>query len=810
MARRLCICAALVFLITSSAFAQSAPRSVAGTVYDPLGAPLGGATVTLLRDGARVTDTKTAADGTFTFASVAEGRYSLEASAEGFAPRRRGEFFLGANGTITALLTLPLAGVQQDVVVTASASESPASQTGASVSVIGRDTLETLAKPDVLEALRLVPGASVVQVGARGGGASLFVRGGASNFNKVLIDGVPVNDIGGAFDFSNLSTSAIERVEVLRNPNSVLYGSDALAGVVSLTSRRGRTRTPELFVSFDGGNLGTHRTEVGVGGTASRLDYFVDVSKFGTDNRVPNNAFENTTFASRVGVQLGDDADVTFTVRHASTDSGSPNAFNHYGTADDSTQETDATYLGVAFDTKLTTRWSTNVRFASMQQDYSTINPTPTGTAFDPFGFGANYLGKTVTINGANGYSVTGEAILDYGGVYPTPYVAETSRNAVYGTVNGRLNDWLEVAGGGRVEHEDGMTKYSTFDASTSTRTNGGMFAEGRIAYRRVFAAAGIGYDHHEVFESAVTPRLSVAAYLRDPSTGPVGDTKITLNAGKGIKAPSIGQELSSLFALVPAPTRAGIPGLSPVGPERSRSFDLGIEQGFWGGNARARAAYFDNEFFDLLEYVSSSILPQLGVPPAAAAASGFGAYVNSSSYRAKGVELSADVNAGPHLKITASFTHLNAVVKESFGSSALAPAINPDFPGIEIGAYGPLVGAAPFRRPANSGNILAAFTRGRAQVALAAYFAGKSDDSTFLSDAFFGNSMLLPNHHLNPSYQKVDLSGSYQIHPLLKWYASVENLLDQDYQPAFGFPALPATFRTGVSVTFGGHPRRP
>jgi vitamin B12 transporter len=91
--------------------------------------------------------------------------------------------------------------------------------------------------------------------------------------------------------------------------------------------------------------------------------------------------------------------------------------------------------------------------------------------------------------------------------------------------------------------------------------------------------------------------------------------------------------------------------------------------------------------------------------------------------------------------------------------------------------------------------------------VALTGYLAGKADDSTFMvgSDLTFGNSMLLPNQDLNFGYQKVDLSGSYQMHPRLKWYATIENLTDQHYEPAFGFPALPINFRTGVTVMLGG-----
>jgi vitamin B12 transporter len=143
--------------------------------------------------------------------------------------------------------------------------------------------------------------------------------------------------------------------------------------------------------------------------------------------------------------------------------------------------------------------------------------------------------------------------------------------------------------------------------------------------------------------------------------------------------------------------------------------------------------------------------------------------------------------------------------VTQSFASGALRPAINPSFPGVAIGAFSPLVGARPFRRPANSGTLVATYVQGPAQVTIAGSFVGQADDSTFLSDPSFGNSMLLPNRDLDAAYQKVDLGASYRFHPRLRGYLSIENVAGQSYQAAFGFPALPRTFRGGMTVTVGG-----
>src|SRR6185436_10908222 len=199
-------------------------------------------------------------------------------------------------------------------------------------------------------------------------------------------------------------------------------------------------------------------------------------------------------------------------------------------------------------------------------------------------------------------------------------------------------------------------------------------------------------------------------------------------------------------------------------------------------GRARARVAYFNNEFFDLTEFVSRNLLTtQFGIPADVAAAAGSGAYVNSQSFKARGVEMSLEATVA-RVRFAGSYSHLNADVTQSLSSGALTPSFNPAFPDIPIGNFSPLKGQRPFRRPANTGNLLVSYSQGPATVALSGYFAGKSNDSTFLggSDINFGDSLLLPNEDLNPGYQKVDLSASYVLHRSLKVYTTVENLLNQ------------------------------
>ena len=808
---RNCFVALFILLAGSVApvLALADSGAIAGAVVDPLGATVAGASVVLLHDGDEIARETTNERGSFRFSDVPSGRYQLRVDAPGFETQTTAPAFVGSGARVVIDVTLAIGPLQQDVVVTASASALPQSQLGAAVTVVDGGTLQALAKVDVLEAVRLVPGVQVVQTGQRGGTTSVFVRGGNANFNKVLIDGVPVDDIGGAFDFATIATTGVDRVEILRDPNSVLYGTDALSSVISITTRRGTTRIPEAGLTLDGGSFGTSRQAASLGGASGRFDYFSEFGRFDTQNSVPNNAYRNNTFNGRAGWVATHSTLFSATVRRTATAQGVPNAYNFYGIADDSSQTNRNTYIGVAAESQSTDRWRNTLRFVSSDLNYHFVNPSPTGQLL-----GGNYVGNPITITGANGTTASGRAILDFGGAYPQPFDTSTTRRSVYGQTDYRVSANLDASAGARFEKESGFSDSGT--RTTTDRTNVSSFLEVRGSLLdRMYVSGGLGVEHNAVFGVAVTPRVSAAFYVRKPSSAAsaAGETKLTFNFGTGIKEPSISNEQRSLYNLLNAsPQGAALIstlGLSPIGPERSRSADAGVEQGLWEGRVRMRASYFDNQFDDLIEFVSKSALPQVGVSAAAAAATASGASVNSSSYWARGLETSVEAKVGRELTVVAAYTYLDAVVTKSFASGALKPAINPAYPGIPIGAFAPLVGGRPFRRAPNSGSLMATYARSRTQVSIAGHFVGRQDASTFLTDAASGNSLLLPNHDLAAGYEKVDASAAYQLHRRVRLFLSAENVLNERYEAALGYPALPRAFRAGLSVTLGGDSAR-
>jgi iron complex outermembrane receptor protein/vitamin B12 transporter len=309
--------------------------TLSGQVVDTLGARIAGASVTLTRGGVQAGESTSNGEGVFTFSNLAPGRYQVTATAPGFQPRTTDPMYAGPGTRASVDVVLEVGPLQQDVVVTAEAGQVLQSQTGAPVTVIDNQMLEALNKPDLAEALRLVPGAQIVQVGERGGATSLFLRGGNSNFTKVLIDGMAANDIGGGYDFSQLDTAGVDRLEVLRQTNSVRYGSDALTGVVNISTRRGSARVPEFQYGIDAGNLRTFRNSISLGGAVRRYDYFSQYSYYTTDNHTPDSGYHRSTYAGRFGVAVGSGTNVSGTLRWLEGEFGTANGFSLFGIADD-------------------------------------------------------------------------------------------------------------------------------------------------------------------------------------------------------------------------------------------------------------------------------------------------------------------------------------------------------------------------------------------------------------------------------------------------------------------------------------------
>lgn len=805
---------------------------VHGTVTDPLGAAVAGATVALVQDGKVVTNSLTDSYGGFTMSVGIGGRFFVLASSPSFRQVSTQSFYAGKLDSVQQDVVLEADTVRQNIVVTATGLPAPQAQTSSSVSVLHAADLEN--RFTLIDPLRQITGVNVVSYGQYGSATSTFVRGGNSDANKVLIDGVTAENIGGQFDWGNVSTTGVDTVEAFRGPNSVLYGSDAAAGLFSITTPRGSTPTPSLFYQGDAGNYYTYQNQVQAGGTKNKIDYYGAFSRLNSSNDIAQTQYHNVASSLNLGWAPTSTTQIRATARNNTTAIGLPGAYNFYLIPNDGKQSDQDLYASTVIQNQTTDNWNSFVRYGLTRKREQAAQWYPAGIPIttEQFGFPTlNYYGENVLIKGANGYSVTGQAQLNSGfGTYPNASDISSNRDQLYAQTSYRINSNITALGSFLYENERGSNNYPTYDISqAATRDNYEYTLQLSGQYKnRVYYQLGGGLQKNHLYGVKGTPRAGVAYYLQRPGTGMFQGTKLTFNFSKGVQEPSLSDQFGSLYD-----TLLGQPGgeaaieeahIAQIGPEQARTYDGGVEQSILSEKMLFRATYFHNEFGNQIEYVDSYLVPQLlpGLTPAqqqalvAALENTYGAYLNSLAFSAQGVESEIQYQPLPHLFVRAGYTYLDAKVQQSFSSDAVSPSYNTGLPGgappsfstIPIGASSPLVGARPFRRPPNTAFASATYTYNNVTTTITSAYASRSDDSTFLGGYDFaaGNSLLLPNRNLDSGYSKFNLGVTYKISSWMSVYTQTNNMFNQSHIAPIGYPSLPFAVQAGVKLSYGGH----
>ncbi len=319
-AARLRLLMGVFFVLLSGTAAQAG--TLAGTVLDPSGNPVPQASVTLLRSVVVLDQRQTDSQGTFKFAGLAEGRYQLAASAPGLASPQI-EVEIRGTEVQTVDLHLQLSAVQQQVVVSASLGDALASEVGSSVSVVSGQDIKDRAALNVLDVLSGIPGVEVSQSGRYGGVTGVYVRGGQSNYNLVMVDGMELNEFGGAFDFAPLPADGVERVEVTRGPESALYGPNAVTSVINIVTIQGEG-APHFTFQAEGGSFTTRRFVVDGSGLTHGLNWGFDVSRMDSGGLVQNDNYRNQTAFLSLGYHRSPRRRLDFHFIGNANDAGAP------------------------------------------------------------------------------------------------------------------------------------------------------------------------------------------------------------------------------------------------------------------------------------------------------------------------------------------------------------------------------------------------------------------------------------------------------------------------------------------------------
>ena len=792
-----------ILLTTLAATCPAA--SIRGVVTDATGAKITGANVNLVNNGKVIATAVSTADGSFQILTGIDGRFFLVVSAKSFRQLETPGFYAGRLDSIERDVVLEPEWVRESIVVTATGTPTPQPQTSEATSVLG--PLDLALRHDLVSAMRLMPGTVVAQSGQLGAQTSLFVRGGNSDANKILLDGVSVDDMGGQFDFGPLSTTAVERAEVYRGTNSSLYGADAASSVVSLTTPHGTTSFPSLLFQGDAGNFWTSREEVEVAGAHNKLDYLGAFSWLQTANDLPMDEYHVATAAANLGWQPSANTQIRGTLHYGVDATGVPNAWDFYHVTDSATEKDQDLFISASIDNQTTPDFHNTLRYGATRKREQYSQWAQRGS-IDSYGDG---LGNLVTITGANGYSVKGQAVLDFGGpLFSAQYVNNRDQLVYQGDY--RFTPHLSALIGFHYEDERGvenLPSYLTYEAKERINYDYLAAVHGDYKNRFFYTLAG-SLERYSLFGTQTSPRAGLVFYAVRPRKGVFSGTRILFNYGDAVREPKLTDQFGSLYQFLTGSNLATVARQLHIGPlaaPTTRTYEGGLEQAFFSDRLIFRASYFHNQFGKEIEGVSSELLTQL-IP--GLTVNELGAYnsyyVNTEAFRAQGVEATVESGIGRNLFLRGGYTYLDSVVQRSFSSDneALMGGYAPTYNGIPIGSYSPLVGARPFRRPPHTGFLTASYAQRKFTGVFTSAFASRGDDSTYLLDANYGSTMLLPNRNLDYGYAKLDLGGSYQFLPWLGVYGQAENLLNSRHIAPIGYPSLPFNIRTGLRIQWG------
>ena len=671
MVRFLCFLSAVFFLL-------AVPASLAGElrikVVDPHAAAVAGAQASLYRAGEStpLQVRTTTGEGVATFDVDTRGALSVRVLAPGFAAAQMDVSASSPAETVT----LKVASASATVSVIATGSPAPEQETASSVSVLTTDELLAMQPKSFGDSLRFLPGAVVNVAGQRGGLGSLFVRGGDSRYNKILIDGVPVDEPGGTFDFGSVPMAQVDRVEFQRGTQSTLYGSDAMTSVVQVFTRNGTTEVPELRFGADGGNFGTAHGYTSLAGAWPRLDYNLFADYFNTNGQGPNASYWNALQGGNVGVQISPAVQLRVRARHSNRRTGVPGEWDFNGDR----------RLGPDLDQ----RARSNNFLASAELSIST--PSRWQHRLTGYEYNTRRLNRDVTTD-------PGRDCDTY--FTDCPFLATAHINRAGFMYQGDYTPrrWAQTAIGYEFEDENGRIS----STEPALRLNHAVYLQQRVTWKRLTAIAGARYAHNETFGNAALPRVALSL-LALKGGNLLSGTRLRFSYATGIKEPRFEESFASPPFSIPN---------DHLKAEENRAFDAGFEQSLLAGRFSLSAIYFNNLFRNQIDYACCNVDFQ-------------GQYVNVNRSKAHGAEVSLSGRLTPRLSLDTSYTYTSTKILD-------APFCIPEnFCDPTLAAGQPLL-----RRPQQLGSLRLTYVSSRWGANLGGSFVGRRPDSDFYGFGF-------------------------------------------------------------------------
>jgi vitamin B12 transporter len=437
------------------------------------------------------------------------------------------------------------------IVVSATRVPIPEENSPATISVITADDLEQKQIERVADALREIPGLSVVQTGTPGQLTSVFTRGLRSEHTQVLLDGIPINQgLQGAFDFASLTTDNIDRIEVVRGPQSTLYGPRALAGLIQIFTKQG-SGTATVETNAEAGSYSTFREALQSSGSWQQLDYSLGASRFDTDNARPNNQYRLSSGIADVGWSPNEQWRISSVFLYSLADTGNPNIISNPKPLDNFL--TEKWLIAPHVDFKPVEWWAHKLIF-SYDHERQLNDPNEDG-----------FVGPT--------RALFERTTVDYqNDLRPVSWLTLTS-GFFYSRVNaGQERPFVSQAFGPQPKF-----------VSDHTEETAGFLQASVMPLAGLNFVAGGRFDHFNQFGDVWTYRVA-GSYLIKPT-----DTSLHSSYATGFSPPSSQDKIfGNNFGLK---------------PERDRGFDAGIEQRFCDGRVRVGVTYFHNHLSNIIGF---------------------------------------------------------------------------------------------------------------------------------------------------------------------------------------------------------------
>ncbi|MGE0863977.1 MAG: TonB-dependent receptor plug domain-containing protein [Vicinamibacterales bacterium] len=758
---------------------------VSGVVSDTSGAVIAAATVEAVVAGRTVASAATGPDGAYRLDVPSGVPVELRVRREGFAD----QVLAMAGGTrpVVRDVTLQVGAVSDTLVVTASRTAEGRRRVTEAVTSFARAEIEALGASSLADVVRFVPGVNVESAGREGAVTSMFSRGGESDYNLVLIDGVRVNQSGGVFDFSRINAADIERVEVVRGAQSSLWGSDAMGAVVQIFTRRSGSRDRlQIMGSTEAGSFGAVRGDARLmGGASGRLDYSIGLSRRQSDGAFAGLLPEDDTFGqtaadASLGAALSERVSLRAGLRSTTAAGksvgaiayGARNTGGVYDTRDvsghvDVSHAVGARFSGTASVNYFRYKSDSADRFADPAfWVYAVLAGTP--NAIYPNGTRLVRLIDAAEFNAlvaAGAAPGPGQFLASRrSSNFPFTSVSEFERPAFRYQAD---YSWAgqQLSAGYEWEREiNSLSDEVRLD-------NQSVFVQQQFSrHDRWFATVGGRIDRKDGSDTFFSPKLSAGGFLVPFRSGAVSSLKLFANLGRGIKSPSLSERFGGAFS-DPAPD---------LEVEQARTGDVGLEGTFASQRFRALVTYFNNDYTDQIAYRG-------GV-----AGDGIPEYINIDGSRAEGWEMEWALQR-PLAGVTAAAAYTlidHRVVTNISTSQQFQP------------------GQPLLRRPRHSGNVRASWVRGRLTVNASARISGDRHDNSFLSLRTVPNAArpaaVTTDITVNPGYAVFGAGVDLRAHRMATLFLRGDNLGDAAYESVLGYPALPRAVMAGVRFSIG------